>query len=59
MCGQYEAGQKQKIAEAFRVSVMLEHIYFGAGCAAAGGTQWRGRGGGDWWRCRCDCIQLF
>jgi hypothetical protein len=31
MCGRYEAGQKQKIAEAFHVSVMLDDIYFGAG----------------------------
>jgi putative SOS response-associated peptidase YedK len=31
MCGRYEAGQKQKIAEAFHVSVELDDIYFGAG----------------------------
>jgi putative SOS response-associated peptidase YedK len=30
MCGRYEAGQKQKIAEAFHVSVTLDDIYFGA-----------------------------
>ena len=27
MCGRYEAGQKQKIAEAFRVRVELEDLY--------------------------------
>ncbi|MGF7179138.1 hypothetical protein HDF11_000618 [Tunturiibacter psychrotolerans] len=27
MCGRYEAGQKQKIAEAFQVSVTLEDHY--------------------------------
>jgi hypothetical protein len=31
MCGRYEAGQKQKIAEAFHVSVMLDDVYFGQG----------------------------
>jgi hypothetical protein len=31
MCGRYEAGQKQKIAEAFHVSVTLDDVYFGAG----------------------------
>jgi len=30
MCGRSEAGQKQKIAEAFHVSVTLNDIYFGA-----------------------------
>jgi hypothetical protein len=28
MCGRYEAGQKQKIAEAFHVSITLDDIYF-------------------------------
>jgi hypothetical protein len=30
MCGRYEAGQKQKIAEAFHVSVELDDLYFGS-----------------------------
>jgi putative SOS response-associated peptidase YedK len=38
MCGRYEAGQKQKIAEAFHVSVMLDDIYFGAGLECAPGS---------------------
>lgn len=29
MCGRYEAGQKQKIAEAFHISVTLDDLYFG------------------------------
>jgi putative SOS response-associated peptidase YedK len=37
MCGRYEAGQKQKIAEAFHVSVDLEDFYFGAGKECAPG----------------------
>jgi hypothetical protein len=28
MCGRYEAGQKQKIAQAFHVSVTPDDIYF-------------------------------
>jgi hypothetical protein len=31
MCGRYEAGQKQKIAEAFHVSVELDDSYFSQG----------------------------
>ena len=38
MCGRYEAGQKQKIAEAFHVSVALDDIYFGAGLECAPGS---------------------
>lgn len=36
--GRYEAGQKQKIAEAFHVSVMLDDIYFSPGTEAAAGS---------------------
>jgi putative SOS response-associated peptidase YedK len=38
MCGRYEAGQKQKIAEAFHVSVMLDDVYFGQGIECAPGS---------------------
>jgi putative SOS response-associated peptidase YedK len=38
MCGRYEAGQKQKIAEAFHVSVTLDDFYFGEGIECAPGT---------------------
>jgi putative SOS response-associated peptidase YedK len=38
MCGRYEAGQKQKIAEAFHVSVNLEDFYFSPGTEAAPGS---------------------
>jgi putative SOS response-associated peptidase YedK len=38
MCGRYEAGQKQKIAEAFHVSVMLDDLYFGEGLECAPGS---------------------
>jgi putative SOS response-associated peptidase YedK len=38
MCGRYEAGQKQKIAEAFHVPVTLDDIYFGAGLECAPGS---------------------
>jgi putative SOS response-associated peptidase YedK len=38
MCGRYEAGQKQKIAEAFHVSVRLEDHYFGANVECAPGS---------------------
>ena len=38
MCGRYEAGQKQKIAEAFQVSVTLDDIYFGANVECAPGS---------------------
>jgi putative SOS response-associated peptidase YedK len=38
MCGRYEAGQKQKIAEAFYVSVTLDDIYFGANIECAPGS---------------------
>jgi putative SOS response-associated peptidase YedK len=38
MCGRYEAGQKQKIAEAFQVSVTLEDFYFSPGTEAAPGS---------------------
>jgi putative SOS response-associated peptidase YedK len=38
MCGRYEAGQKQKIAEAFHVSVMLDDFYFGEGLECAPGS---------------------
>ena len=41
MCGRYEAGQKQKVAEAFAVRAGLEGIedvYFGAGVECAPGS---------------------
>jgi hypothetical protein len=38
VCGRYEAEQKQKIAEAFHVSVTLDDIYFGAGVDCAPGS---------------------
>jgi putative SOS response-associated peptidase YedK len=38
MCGRYEAGQKQKIAEAFHVSVTLDDVYFSLGTEAAPGS---------------------
>ena len=38
MCGRYEAGQKQKIAEAFHVSVTLDDVYFGRGIDCAPGS---------------------
>jgi putative SOS response-associated peptidase YedK len=38
MCGRYEAGQKQRIAEAFHVSVTLDDIYFSAGLECAPGS---------------------
>jgi putative SOS response-associated peptidase YedK len=38
MCGRYEAGQKQKIAEAFHVSVTLEDHYFGVNVECAPGS---------------------
>src|ERR1700744_3693181 len=38
MCGRYEAGQKQKIAEAFHVSVTLDDLYFGQGVECAPGS---------------------
>jgi putative SOS response-associated peptidase YedK len=38
MCGRYEAGQKQKIAETFHVSVTLDDIYFVAGTECAPGS---------------------
>jgi hypothetical protein len=38
MCGRYEAGQKQKIADAFHVSLMLDEIYFGQGIECAPGS---------------------
>jgi putative SOS response-associated peptidase YedK len=38
MCGRYEAGQKQKIAEAFHVSVRLDDAYFGQGIECAPGS---------------------
>ena len=38
MCGRYEAGQKQKIAEAFHVLVTLDDIYFGLGVECAPGS---------------------
>jgi putative SOS response-associated peptidase YedK len=38
VCGRYEAGQKQKIAEAFHVSVTLDDIYFGANVECAPGS---------------------
>lgn len=38
MCGRYEAGQKQKIAEAFHVTVELDDVYFGANVECAPGS---------------------
>jgi putative SOS response-associated peptidase YedK len=38
VCGRYEAGQKQKIAEAFHVSVELDDSYFGANVECAPGS---------------------
>jgi putative SOS response-associated peptidase YedK len=38
MCGRYEAGQKQKIAEAFQVRVGLDELYFGAGVECSPGS---------------------
>ena len=38
MCGRYEAGQKQKIAEAFHVSVTLDDSYFSPGMECAPGS---------------------
>jgi hypothetical protein len=38
VCGRYEAGQKQKIADAFHVSVTLDDIYFGQGIECAPGS---------------------
>ena len=38
MCGRYEAGQKQKIAEAFHVSVKLDDVYFGQGVECVPGS---------------------
>jgi putative SOS response-associated peptidase YedK len=38
MCGRYEAGQKQKIAEAFHVSVDLDDSYFNPATEAAPGS---------------------
>ena len=38
MCGRYEAGQKQKIAEAFHVSVALDDFYFGQGIECSFGS---------------------
>jgi putative SOS response-associated peptidase YedK len=38
MCGRYEAGQKQKIAEAFRVRVELDDGYFDADKECAPGS---------------------
>jgi putative SOS response-associated peptidase YedK len=38
MCGRYEAGQKQKIAEAFHVSVTLGDCFFGADKECAPGS---------------------
>ena len=38
MCGRYEAGQKQKIAEAFHVSVTLDDVYFGQGVECSPGS---------------------
>jgi hypothetical protein len=38
MCGRYEAGQKQKIAEAFKVSVELDDLYFAKGKECAPGS---------------------
>ena len=41
MCGRYEAGQKQKIAEAFHVPITLDDIYFGAGLDVVSHAMWR------------------
>jgi len=38
MCGRYEAGQKQRIAEAFHVRVELDDAYFAAGTECAPGS---------------------
>jgi putative SOS response-associated peptidase YedK len=38
MCGRYEAGQKQRIAEAFHVSVTLDDLYFGVRLECAPGS---------------------
>lgn len=38
MCGRYEAGQKQKIAEAFHVRVELDDSYFSQGTECAPGS---------------------
>jgi putative SOS response-associated peptidase YedK len=38
MCGRYETGQKQKIAEAFHVRVELEDLYFAPGTECAPGS---------------------
>jgi putative SOS response-associated peptidase YedK len=38
MCGRYEAGQKQKIAETFHVSVALDDLYFGPQCECVPGS---------------------
>jgi hypothetical protein len=38
VCGRYEAGLKQKIAEAFHVSVMLDDVYFSPDTEAAPGS---------------------
>ncbi len=38
MCRRYEAGQKQKIAEAFHVSVTLDDVYFGPDKECAPGS---------------------
>jgi putative SOS response-associated peptidase YedK len=38
MCGRYEAGQKQKIAEAFHVSVALDDVYFSPGQECSPGS---------------------
>ena len=38
MCGRYEAGQKQKIAEAFHISVALDDVYFSPGQECSPGS---------------------
>ena len=38
MCGRYEAGQKQKIAETFHVLVTLDDLYFGQGIECSPGS---------------------
>jgi putative SOS response-associated peptidase YedK len=38
MCGRYEAGQKQKIAEAFHVSIELDDLYFAKGKECSPGS---------------------
>jgi putative SOS response-associated peptidase YedK len=38
MCGRYEAGQKQKIAEAFHVGVALDDFYFSPGQECSPGS---------------------